>query len=272
MSKLAIAHGRDRNAQNIRRQLTKLGENRDRQCLFCGQSFTGVCHLCSQRCTMAYWQTSWELDALDYLNGIANTDRVSNLVGKFNKEAKIKGWRKRSHNAIIVMLTRSANTAEAINDNWTASELARQLNIIRHRVYKWIKNGKLISTTPKGRPEKGGKSSLHQISARSFRLFCRQSPHLLQGIEKDKIAVLYGADRQDLDRVLSAISTSKNERGLAIKVMQVSTLDVFRSVKFAAKKTGLTDAHIRWCLDRPDKDWVTVGRGSKNFRVEYWEG
>lgn len=284
MAKLAVAYDREkpsewypRKSQSLHRQLLKLGESKQRNCLQCDRAFVGVCHLCCQSCVASYWQTSWEPAALEYLTGIANTDRPTELALKFNKQAKLKGWRTRSHNAIIVKLFRTGQTAETISDHWTASDLARHLNIIRHRVYKWIKTGKLISTTPKSRPEKGGKSNLTRISAIEFRRFCRDSPQLLQGISLDAIAVLYGADRTDLKSVLSAISNAKNDRGLAIEIMKVSTLEVFRSVKFAAKKLGITEAKIYWVLDKPGKlldgsEWVTVHRKCKSFRVEYWQG
>jgi hypothetical protein len=283
MTKLADAYDREkpssyhpRKSQALYRQLRRLGENKERNCLRCDRVFISVCHRC-QSCVMSYSQTTWEPAAIEYLAGIANTDRPTDLVSKFNKQAKLKRWRTRSHDAIIIKLYRTGQTAETINDCWTASDLARHLNIIRHRVYKWIKTGKLISTTPKGRPEKGGKSNLTRIRASEFRRFCRDSPHLLQGISLDAIAVLYGADRADLKSVLSAISNAKNDRGLAIEIMKVSTLEVFRSLKFAAKKLGITEAKIRWVLDKPGKlldgsEWVTVGRKCKSFRVEYWQG
>lgn len=282
MAKLAIAYERERpayfyprNSQALRQQLIRLGENKHRNCLRCHREFVGVCHLCCQSCVAAYWQTNWEPAALEYLAAIANTDRPTELAIKFNKQANLRGWQTRSHNAIIIKLFRTGQTAETISDHWTASDLARHLNIIRHRVYKWIKTGKLVATYAKGR--KGGESYLTRIDATEFRRFCRDSPHLLQGISLDAIAVLYGADRADLKSVLSAIASTKNERGLAIEIMKVSTLEVFRSVKFAAKNLGTTETKIYSVLDKPGKllngsEWVTVQRKCKSFRVEYWQG
>jgi hypothetical protein len=282
MAKLADAYNKEkpsdcypRKSQALHRQLVKLGESRRRNCLQCDRVFISACHTCSQSCTMTYWQSNWEPAALEYLVGIANTDRPTELGLKFNKQANLKGWRTRSHNAIIVKLFRTGQTAETISDHWTASDLARHLNIIRHRVYKWIKTGKLSATNAKAR--KGGKSYLTRISAIEFRRFCRDSPHLLQGISLDAIAVLYGADRADLKFVLSAIANAKNDRGLAIEIMKVSTLEIFRSVKFAAKKFGITESQIHLALDKPGKsidgsEWVTIQRKCKSFRVEYWQG
>jgi hypothetical protein len=282
MAKLADVYNQEkpsdcysRKSQALHRQLIKLGESKERNCLQCDRVFIGISHLCCQSCVARYYQTIWEPAALEYLAGIANTDRPTELAIKFNRQAKLKGWEKRSHCAIIVKLFRTGQTAETISDHWTASDLARHLNIIRHRVYKWIKTGKLAATNAKAR--KGGKSKLTRISAIEFRRFCRDSPHLLQGVSLDAIAVLYGADRADLKSVLSAIATAKNERGLAIKIMKVSTLEVFRSVKFAAKKLGITESRIYWVLDKPGKlldgsEWVTVGRECKSFRVDYWQG
>lgn len=282
MSKLAEAYNQEkpsdwypRKSQALQRQLMRLGESKQRNCLQCDRVFVGVCHLCCKSCVMTYWQTTWEPAALEYLAGIANTDRPTELGSKFNRQAKLRGWRTRSHNAIIIKLARTGQTAETISDHWTASDLARHLNIIRHRVYKWIKTGKLIASNASSR--KGGKSYLTRISAIEFRRFCRDSPHLLQGISLDAIAVLYGADRSDLKSVLSAIASAENERGLAIEIMKVSTLEVFRSVKFAAKKLGITEYRIYWVLDKPGKlldgsEWVTVQRKCKSFRVEYWQG
>lgn len=282
MTKLAVAYNREkpldfypRKSQALHRQLVMLGESKQRNCLQCDRVFIGVSHLCCQSCVARYWQTTWEPAALEYLAGIANTDRPTELAVKFNKQAKLKGWKTRSHNAIITKLFRTGQTAETISDHWTASDLARHLNIIRHRIYKWIKTGKLIASNAASR--KGGKSYLTRISASEFRRFCRDSPHLLQGINLDAIAVLYGADRADLKSVLSAIANAKNERGLAIEVMKVSTLEVFCSVKFAAKKLGITEGRIYWVLDKSGKlldgsEWVTVQRKCKSFRVEYWQG
>jgi hypothetical protein len=282
MAKLAVAYAQEkpsnfclRKSQSLRHQLIRLGENKQRNCLQCDRIFIGVSHLCSQSCVLSYWQTSWETEALEYLEGIANTDRPTELAMKFNKQAKLKGWKTRSHNAVIIKLFRLEQTAETISDHWTASDLARHLNIIRHRVYKWIKNGKLIATNAKSR--KGGQSYLTRISVNEFRRFCRESPNLLQGISLDAIAVMYGADRADLKSVLSAIANAKNERGLAIEIMKVSTAETFRSVKFAAKKLDITEAKIYWVLDKPGKfldgsEWVRVQRKCKSFRVDYWKG
>jgi hypothetical protein len=133
---------------------------------------------------------AWSEDELELLEILVNTcptEMITDKINRFNHKQKTSIIR--TKNAIEVKINRMGYSQLATEDNMSAKEWARTLELNSYRVQGWIRKQGLQAT-------KG--CNYWIISRRNMIEFANRKPELLAAVSKDILLYYFGNSLTDL--------------------------------------------------------------------------
>lgn len=197
---------------------------------------------CSRVCSTRLGKKSeWLPKELDYLKFLVGSYPRKIVIEKYQETAKSRQWTDRTDVAVTVMLKRIAKSTKATQDNWSISELARQLGVGRDRVWTWVRTGKLHRQELQ--------PGLLVITRSDLSLFFQNYQNCIAGIDPEKIAIVTQSPE------LVDLAKSHSVLVKRIEVTRTDTQETYPSVHAAARAMGIDRRTIRDQLRNPD-NWL----------------
>jgi RNA polymerase sigma factor (sigma-70 family) len=193
---------------------------------------------CSSICasTLAIEKTSnrspvWKKQELDFCDNLVGKRNLEDIYFELLTYNRVHNLPLRSKDSVKVKLTRLYKSLKVTDTDGDLStrELARQLNIPVDRVRVWLKNGLKTTKTSAG---------INKITREALTNFARKNHYRFYGIESDRLSKLITDDKV-LKKCLKAPPHIKR-----IEVKRTDTGKKYRSLRAAAKATGISKSHV----------------------------
>lgn len=221
---------------------------KQRTCAYCGNSFESIRKrlCCDRSCSgklaqAAKGKLAWQKEELDIFEVWIGSEPMEAIAKRIQRLDRKKGWPIRSTTAIYVKAKRLYPSVRPVIDNFTRNEIANILDVSAERVRMW--------TRTHGLEFKRRYRSGLSIKASQFRTWAYQHPEKLSGISANRLDYLMN----DMSFCEHVEQLPYSGIGIAKPVRNLTTGQVFKSVREAAKATYITKRSISGAIERNGK-------------------
>ncbi len=132
---------------------------------------------------------AWSGEEITVLSQIVGFYQLASVGRIYRRQAKKLGLPHRSDRAILSQLQRMQLSARPTDDNWNCSTLAEALGISYDRVRGWVRRYPELTS----RNQENSKRQ-HRIQRANFKVFARQHPNCLAGIDPSNLKNVLGQE------------------------------------------------------------------------------